>query len=111
MASPPSFCEDFKPKTRHDKKRRWILEEKDKRKGGAEAENIELTQNPIGTEGFRLPKKSKTKKRISFDTETGEEMKSPLREEEFDQGQKLFFAILVGGVIILIAVLFITGVF
>jgi hypothetical protein len=111
MTNPPAHCEDFKSKTVADKKKRWILEENDTRKGGAEAENIEITEKPSGTEGFRLPKKSKTKGRISFDTEPGEEMKFPPREEALDQGQKLFLAVLVGGVIILIAVLFVSGVF
>jgi hypothetical protein len=111
MAAPPPHCDDFKSTTRHDKKKRWILEKRDGRKGGAEVENIELTEKPVGTEGFRLPKKSTTMGRSSIDTEGGEEMKFPPGQEEFDQGQKLFLAILVGGVIILFAVLLVTGVF
>ncbi len=111
MTTPPPYCEDFKPKAAPDKKRRRILEERDDRKGGSEAENIELIEKPMDTEGFKLPKKSMTKDGISIDTEVGEGMNAQNREDELDQGQKLFLAILVGGMLILIAVLFATGVF
>lgn len=111
ISSTSSGCEDFAMKTNGDIKKRWIFEERDKRAGGARTEEITVVERPAGTEGFALPKKSKTKERIFIDSEAGEETMIQPKEGAYAQGENLFLAVLAVGLVVLIIILLTTGVF
>ena len=114
VISSASGCDDFAPKMDEEMKKRWYLENKGTREHGAEIEGfdkITVTEHPSGTEGFTLPKKDRVKEKIFIDTKTEGEMTSKPRTDASEQGQNLFLAILIGGLVILIVILFATGVF
>lgn len=114
VISSASGCDDFAPKIEEEMKKRWSLENKETREHGAEIEGfdkITVTEHPSGSEGFALPKKDRVKERIFIDTKPEGETASKPRNDASEQGQNLFLAILIGGLIILILILFATGVF
>jgi hypothetical protein len=111
ISSPSSGCEDFTMKTDEDLKKRLVFEEKDKRQSGSGFEGITVVEKPEDTDDFTLPKEGRVKKKIFIDTEGGEESTVQPKEGYRDQGQNLFLAILLVGVVILIGILIATGVF
>jgi hypothetical protein len=113
VLSSSQSCDDFSLKIDEDMKKRWLLEKKDERKAGALIEgvnNIKVEVKPEGSEEFSLKKKSKVKEKRFIDTEGGDKITSASQSEEYKQGQNLFLAIIVGGLIILIIVLYASGV-
>ncbi|RMF88895.1 MAG: hypothetical protein D6733_07505 [Methanobacteriota archaeon] len=112
VAASSAGCDDFRLRTDEDLKRRWVFEERDSRRGSPEFEGVTVDEKPVGSEGFALPKKGTVKEKVFIDGEGGEKpLVPPPGTGGSDQGQNLFLAVLLAGLIILAVVLIATGVF
>lgn len=106
-------CDDFSLKIDEDMKKRWFLDKKDERKKGAlmrGVDNIRVEVKPEGSEEFSLTKKSTVGRKRFIDTEGGDKNTPVSQNTGYEQEKNLFLAIIVGGIIILIIVLFASGV-
>ncbi len=114
LSSADPACHDFSLKTQKEGKKRFILDKQDERPQGAplETETIEEPETQEGTDKTGLRQKSRVKSRIFVDAPSKQTniTNIQLKEEDFDQGQNLFLAIMIGGFIILVIVLFASGV-
>jgi hypothetical protein len=110
IKTPPFNCENFQSKADAELKKRLILEEKDERSGQRNHEKFKVDEKSLVSEDFRLPKIAKTRERAFIDYTGEDEEKRNSGEMSRDLSQNLFMGIILGGFIILIIVLFATGV-
>jgi hypothetical protein len=112
VSSAFSGCEDFNPSLKDDLKKRFIMEKTEESTAGAKGEGkLGLAvETASGYEEFIGSKKSEVEGKLFLDIE--EKGETPSKTSNgFDQGQKLFLAIIGGGLLVLIIVLFAAGVF
>jgi hypothetical protein len=114
ILSSAAGCKDYTIKMNSELKKRLVLGKRDDREKGAVAQGIEgvtVVERPSGSEGFSLSKEDIIKEKPFIDKMDEDEREEISEEEDFDEGQKLFLVVLLGGLIVLIIVLFIAGVF
>jgi hypothetical protein len=101
-------CSDYKPKVKVDKKKRWILDEKDKRQSSKTHDTVKVTSKPQGSEGFKLDKTQTKKQQLYFDANITEEENSEINQY-YGISQNLVYPLLIGIIILILATLKLTG--
>ncbi len=112
VTSRPDACDNFEINIDEEMKKRWFLDKKEKRIGTPKEDfkDITVEQMPEGSDEFRLPKKGTSKDRLFIDTPITDEPAIQKTEEALDKGDNLFLGIIVGGIAVLIIILFALGV-
>jgi hypothetical protein len=111
VLSNSEVCKDFKLKVDKDIKKRLFIEDSAEGRSGPENDKTGVDKLQLEAKGLALGRGGKTKKRVFVDTERGEGTTPQAIGEDYDQDQRLFLVILVGGLIVLIVVMFASGVF
>ena len=101
-------CGDFKPKVKVDKKKRWILDEKDKGQSSKTHDLVKVISKPPGSEGFKLTK-NQTKKQAPFFDADAAAAENREKNQFYGISQNLVFPLLIGVIILILAALKLTG--
>jgi len=101
-------CKDFKTKVKVDNKKRWILDEKDKRLGSKTHDTVNVTSKPQGSEGFKL-KKTLSKKPAPFFDADADAAGNSEKNQFIGINQNIVFPLLIGLILLILAALKITG--
>lgn len=112
VKDPSIGCSDFRLRIDNDEKKRWIIEETQNRPSGADtstAEKIDVIAKPVGHPDFKLEKKSTIKTHPFIETPVKDEELLHPRSKIDVEGQTILLAIIIGGILLLIIILFLTG--
>jgi hypothetical protein len=101
-------CNDYKPKVKVDKKKRWILDEKDTRQSSKTHDTVKVVSRPQGSEGFKLKKTQTKKQSLYFDANIAAAENSE-KSQFYGVNQNIVYPLLIGIIILILATLRFTG--
>jgi hypothetical protein len=110
VLSSSEICKDFKLKVTKDTKKRLFIEDSSETGAGEGSDKTE-DELRFSSKGLALEGGGKTKTRVFIDTEGGEGIRPQGVGGDYDKDQRIFLAILMGGLVVLIVVMFASGVF